>query len=136
MAQAQRAGHMDVSNTVDVSDPVAVAGEVRRILENRYEGFDYSPIDQLARDFSRLYRGSFPGFRACDIKYHDIQHVLDVTLAMARLLDGHDGRHDRTEHLGNPDRTRRSREESRSRFPRGVRQPGRDRLREYPEGVE
>lgn len=100
MAQTQRAGHMDVSNTVDVSDPGAVAGEVRRILENRYEGFDFSPIDLLARDFSRLYRGSFPGFRACDIKYHDIQHVLDVTLAMARLLDGHDRSHDPAECLG------------------------------------
>ncbi|RLA53307.1 MAG: hypothetical protein DRQ98_08855 [Gammaproteobacteria bacterium] len=100
MGQLQRAGHMDVSNTVDVSDPVAVAGEVHRILENRYEGFDFSPIDLLVRDFSRLYRGSFPGFRACDIKYHDIQHVLDVTLAMARLLDGHDSTHDSTQCLG------------------------------------
>jgi len=100
MGQAQRAGHMDVSNTVDVSDPVAVADSVRGILENRYEGFDFSPIEVLARDFSRLYRGSFPGFRACDIKYHDIQHVLDVTLAMARLLDGHDRSHDRAQCLG------------------------------------
>ena len=90
MAQAQRAGHMDVTNTVDVSDPLAVASAVRCILGNRYEGFDFSPIDVLVSDFSRLYRGSFPGFRACDIKYHDIQHVLDVTLAMARLVDGHD----------------------------------------------
>jgi hypothetical protein len=100
MGQAQRAGHMDVSNTVDVSNPVEVADSVRCMLENRYEGFDFSPIDVLARDFSRLYRGSFPGFRACDIKYHDIQHVLDVTLAMARLLDGHDSSHDRAERLG------------------------------------
>jgi len=100
MGHAQRAGHMDVSNTVDVSDPVAVADSVRGILENRYEGFDFSVIDVLVEDFSRLYRGSFPGFRACDIKYHDIQHVLDVTLAMARLLDGHDSSPGPEERLG------------------------------------
>ena len=100
MGQTQRAGHMDVSNTVDVSDPVAVAGAVRYILENRYQGFDFSPVDVLVKDFSRLYGGTFPGFRACDIKYHDTQHVLDVTLAMARLLDGYDRSHPLAERLG------------------------------------
>ena len=99
MGQAQRAGHMDVSNTVDVCDPPAVAGAVRGILENRYAGFDFSPVDVLMKDFSRLYGGSFPGFRACDIKYHDAQHVLDVTLAMARLLDGHGRCHGNSERL-------------------------------------
>ena len=90
MGQVLRAGHMDVSNTVDVSDPDAVAATVLCILEKRYKGFDFSALELLVRDFARLYQGAFPGFRACDIKYHDMQHVLDVTLAMARLLDGHD----------------------------------------------
>ena len=99
MGQAQRAGHMDVSNTVDVSNPCAVAAAVRGILQERYPGFDFSPVDSLVRDFSRLYRGDYPGFRACDIGYHDAQHVLDVTLAMARLLDGHDRIH-QVERLG------------------------------------
>ncbi len=100
MGQAQREAHMDVSNTVDVSDPSAVARAVVSILEKRYAGFDFSRIDQLVMDFSRLYAGTFPGFRACDIKYHDAQHVLDVTLAMARLLDGHDDKHRGEDHLG------------------------------------
>jgi len=91
---------MDVSNSVDVSDPVAVTGAVRSILENRYPGFDFSLIDVLVGDFNRLYEGRFPGFRACDIKYHDAQHVLDVTLAMARLLDGHDRSHTHSDQLG------------------------------------
>jgi len=90
MGQAGRAAHMDVSNTVDVSDPAAVSAEVCRILSACYPGSDFSQIEILVADFSRLYRGSYPGFSACDIGYHDMQHVLDVTLAMARLLDGHD----------------------------------------------
>jgi hypothetical protein len=85
----QRPGHMDVSNTVDVSDPEAVAVAVTDILARCYPNFDLSPLALLFRDFSRLYDGSYPGFRACDVRYHNTQHVLDVTLAMARLLDGY-----------------------------------------------
>lgn len=90
MTPSLRERHMDVSNTVDVTNPAEVGGVVRDILESRYPGFDFSPVDLLVTDFERLYSGEYPGFRACDINYHDAQHVLDVTLAMARLLDGHD----------------------------------------------
>ena len=38
----------------------------------------------------RLYRGQFPGYARCDTEYHDLQHIMDVTLAMARLLDGYE----------------------------------------------
>jgi hypothetical protein len=36
-----------------------------------------------------MYRGEHRDYRPCDTEYHDIQHVLDVTLAMARLMDGY-----------------------------------------------
>ena len=85
-----RAGHMDVSNRVDVSDPEAVRGAVTQILANRNPGADLSPLSTLFDDFTRLYSGCYPGYRACDVRYHDMHHVLDVTLAMARLMDGHD----------------------------------------------
>ncbi len=85
-----RESHMDVSNTVDVCDPQAVLAAVRAILDARYPGFDFSPVNVLVQDFSRLYCGEFPGYRACDTAYHDMQHVLDVTLAMARLVDGYE----------------------------------------------
>ncbi|MDH4191323.1 MAG: HD domain-containing protein, partial [Betaproteobacteria bacterium] len=39
---------------------------------------------------ARLYRGDHPAFHPCDTGYHDIQHVLDVALAMARLMDGYE----------------------------------------------
>jgi hypothetical protein len=90
MLQIQRASCMDVSNTVDVTDPAAVSAEVQAILRKRFPQYDFSSVDVLVSDFSRLYGGTFPGFRACELPYHDSQHVLDVTLAMARLLDGHE----------------------------------------------
>jgi hypothetical protein len=90
MGLAERAGHMDVSNSVDVTDPVAVCAAVRAILGQCYPGFDFSSVEHLVADLERLYTGNYPGFRACDVDYHDLQHVLDVTLAMARLLDGYE----------------------------------------------
>ncbi len=91
MALSQRARHMDVTNRVDVTDPAAVNVALRAILGGLYPAYDFSPVDTLVGDFNRLYRGEYPGYRACDVGYHNTQHVLDVTLAMARLIDGHDG---------------------------------------------
>jgi hypothetical protein len=90
MSLSQRARHMDVTNTVDISDSAAVKRAIRSILDRLYPTFDFSPVDQLVQDFDHLYLGKYPGYRACDVSYHNAQHVLDVTLAMARLIDGYE----------------------------------------------
>lgn len=100
MGHFPRAGHMDVSNTVDVSDPAAVADAVQKIFRQRYPDADLAPLALLFRDFNRLYSGRYPGYRACDVRYHNAQHVLDVTLAMARLLDGYELSMPQDERLG------------------------------------
>jgi hypothetical protein len=89
MGQIERAPYMDVSNTVDVTDTAAVRDAVACILNKRYSPKDIGLLEQLFDDCQRLYSGHYPGYRACDIRYHNHQHVLDVTLAMARLLEGH-----------------------------------------------
>lgn len=90
----------DVTGEVDISDPGAVCAAVLLILHRRYEGIDFSPMTQIFADFARLYRGEYPGFFACDTQYHDMQHVLDVTLATARLIDGYDASQVSGESLG------------------------------------
>src|SRR5208282_1094544 len=82
--------HFDVSDTVDVTVPAAVNAEVARIFIELYPSHSITKIDRAFRDFDALYRGKFPGFHGCDTPYHNIQHVLDVTLAMARLTDGYE----------------------------------------------
>jgi hypothetical protein len=91
---------MDVSGTIDVTDPKAVCAEVIAILGTRYPGEDLSIIQRVFDDFAQLYRGTFPGYLACDTTYHDMQHVLDVALAMARLIDGYDANHHGDRKLG------------------------------------
>ena len=90
----------DVTGTVDVSDPKAVCAAVVAILQRRHPHADAAAIERLFADFARLYRGEYPGFFACDTQYHDIQHVLDVTLAAVRLIDGYDASQPPFQQLG------------------------------------
>lgn len=88
MTMAYRRSEYDVTDRVDTTDVQQVCAEVRRIHQDLYQGGGSAVMQQAFRDFERLYRGDEADYHACDTEYHDIQHVLDVTLAMARLMDG------------------------------------------------
>ncbi len=84
-----RRSDYDVTNAVRTTDVSAVVQEVRNIYVDLFSKSGAGNLAQPFRDFEALYNGDFPGYHACDTGYHDVQHVLDVTLAMARLLDGY-----------------------------------------------
>lgn len=90
----------DVTEQVDLEDAQAVKGAVLELLEHRYPGADFSILDQVFEDVRRLFTGEMPGYRPCDTKYHDLRHTLDIALAMARLLDGHDRACGESDQLG------------------------------------
>jgi len=85
-----RGSEYDVSNDIKTTDPAVVNAEVDRIFTRLYPNEATGQIDQAFEDMAALYRGKRPGYYACDTPYHDIQHVLDVTLAIARLIDGYE----------------------------------------------
>lgn len=85
-----RRSSYDVSNCINVTDPGAVAEEVCRLMGGCCPEFDCNLLTRAVTDFARLYSGEYPGRYACDTLYHDLQHTLDVTLAMARLAYGHE----------------------------------------------
>ena len=87
---AARGNEYDVSHQIKTTDPLAVNEEIDRIYRDLYQGAPTDQLDQAFRDMGQLYRGEFPGYHACDTAYHDTQHVLDVTLAMARLINGYE----------------------------------------------
>lgn len=74
----------------DVESTAAVRDEVKRLLGQRYPGVSLGVLDAAFEDLERLYTGRMPGYLACETPYHDLRHTLEVTLAMARLVDGHD----------------------------------------------
>jgi len=87
-AESYRRNDYDVTNRINTTDPQVVSEAVCRIYQDLYQEDNPHNLAQAFIDLARLYRGEFPGFHECDTDYHDIQHVLEVTLGMARLLDG------------------------------------------------
>ena len=85
-----RRNENDVANRVNVEDASQVRDAVLSIYAGRYPGVDFSSLGRAFDDFRALFEGRYPGYLACDTLYHDLRHTLDMTLAMARLVDGHD----------------------------------------------
>jgi hypothetical protein len=79
----------DVTDTVRTTDPAAVGAEVIRLARRLFPDAPTPALERAFTDASRMYRGEHRDYLPCDTEYHDIQHVLDVTLAMARLMDGY-----------------------------------------------
>lgn len=84
-----RRNEYDVTNTVRVSSVDAVREAVEELFSLACPGAAFDPLWMAFHDFRRLFRGQFEGYVGCDTLYHDQQHSLDVTLAMARLLAGY-----------------------------------------------
>lgn len=85
-----RSNEYDVSLKVNTTDAQAVNDEINRIYLDLYPEAPTEKLDQAFRDVARLYKGEYPGYHPCETAYHDIKHVLDVTLAMARLMNGYE----------------------------------------------
>ena len=95
-----RLSQNDVSNQVNVEDAGQVRDAVIAIYGARYPGADLAPLARAFDDVKALFEGNYPGYLPCDTLYHDSRHTLDMTLAMARLVEGHDRTCPAAEQLG------------------------------------
>ena len=98
-----RRNDYDVTNTVQVSKPAAVRDEVIKLFRGVFPGQSFDKLWLAFYDFERLFNGNYPGYYGCDTTYHDMQHTLDMTLAMARLIVGREQSVEQPDRLG-PDR--------------------------------
>ena len=89
MSQDRR-NEYDVTNTVQVSNPAAVRNAVQALFAETFPGVSFDKIWLAFYDFERLFTGRFPGYKGCDTTYHDVQHTLDMTLALTRLVAGYE----------------------------------------------
>jgi hypothetical protein len=95
-----RLSQYDVANRVDVEDADRVRDFVTSMFAARYPNADLSPLARAFADIKALFEGTFPGYLACDTLYHDLRHTLDISLATARLIEGHDRVHEAAQRLG------------------------------------
>jgi len=86
----KRRNEYDVTNRVNVESVDEVRDAVLEIFAARYPGEDLTPLRRAFDDMKALFEGRYPGYLACDTLYHDLRHSLDMSLATARLIDGHD----------------------------------------------
>lgn len=95
-----RRNDFDVTNRIQTTNSTAVHREVGRLFRLLYPGASHGVMDRAFEDAANLYAGRYSGYQACDTSYHNLQHIMDVTLAMARLLDGYERSRNGTPALG------------------------------------
>ena len=95
-----RRSDFDVTNTVQVSSPQAVLAAVESLYRPTWPGLSLEPLGKAFAHFERLFAGEVPGWHGVDTVYHDRQHTLDITLALARLLVGYERQQPEAERLG------------------------------------
>ncbi len=95
-----RRSDFDVTNTVQVSSPAAVVDAVESLYRQEWPGLEFDALERAFEHFERLFAGDIPGYYGVDTVYHDRQHTLDITLALARLIVGHERMQPAAERLG------------------------------------
>ena len=95
-----RLNQNDVANLINVEEADQVRDAVIALFAARYPGADLAPLARAFDDVKALFEGNYPGYLPCDTLYHDARHTLDMTLAMARLVEGHDRALPGAERLG------------------------------------
>lgn len=77
-----------LSTLVDMESPEAVHNEVLHILSLVNPEFNPEPVDRVFKFTVDLYVGRLKEYKACNTDYHNLRHITDTYLAMARLLHG------------------------------------------------
>ena len=77
-----------LADLVDMDSPSAVLDEVLFIMTLVYPQTDPVPLSNAFSFMVTLYQGHWPGEKACNTHYHDMRHITDTLLAMARLIHG------------------------------------------------
>ena len=73
---------------VDVTNPQSILNELKYISALIENDVDHSMLEQIYADIKMLFEGDFPGYRASNTKYHDLEHTSSVVLAAGRLIHG------------------------------------------------
>ncbi|MGH8326146.1 MAG: hypothetical protein ACRET2_05230 [Steroidobacteraceae bacterium] len=98
--RSARRNDFDVTNTVQVSSTAAVQTAVLQLYAETWPHLPLEPLSRSFDYFEKLFAGEIAGYYGVDTVYHDRQHTLDITLALARLIVGYERQHDVPQRLG------------------------------------
>ncbi len=86
----ERRNDYDVTDRVQVSSQSAVRLAVGEIFSGLYPRASFDRVCLAFLDFEQFFQGRDPNYHGVDTAYHDMQHTLDMTLALARLIAGYE----------------------------------------------
>jgi hypothetical protein len=86
--QARAFDKQQLSTLIDMASPEAVHKEVLHIINLIRPQFDTKPVHRVFEFTIDLYKGQHEEYKACNTDYHNLRHITDTYLAMARLLHG------------------------------------------------
>lgn len=93
-ADPEGSGRVLLYDLLHPADTEAVRLEVGELARLTAPETDTALLDTAMADVVRLFKGEYPGYRASNTRYHDLEHTCSVYLATARLaygcvLEGH-----------------------------------------------
>src|ERR1700736_1473187 len=95
-----RRSDFDLTNTAQVGPPDALFAPIETLCQPTWPALSLKPLQDAFAHFERLFAGDVPGYMGVDTVYHDRQHTLDITLALARLLVGYERQQEEATRLG------------------------------------
>ncbi len=66
-----------------------VIKQVKKIFCYHYSRRSFKRIKKEFKLITKLFSGKFPGYKACNTRYHNLMHTLDTVWAIIRLIDGY-----------------------------------------------
>lgn len=87
---SERRAEYDVTDRVKVTNTSDVLDVIHDVFSDVYKKYDISTLNKAFEDCNDLFDGRYLEYLPCDTLYHDRQHTLDMTLALARFINGHD----------------------------------------------
>lgn len=73
---------------IDFSNPQDILKEIKYNISLTVSNFECSILEKIYGDVELLFAGKYPGYRASNTKYHDLEHTNSVMLAVIRLIHG------------------------------------------------
>jgi hypothetical protein len=79
---------IQLDDLTNIYSPDETYTEIRNTLLLVDPGLDSPGFEDIYNDVVALFNGKYPGYRASNTKYHNLEHTCAVTLATARLVHG------------------------------------------------
>jgi hypothetical protein len=79
---------MPIGNLLSFRDTQETQQFVCALLNDNFPGRSTEFLVAVFNKVCELFAGRFPGYQACDTKFHDLAHTYQATVATLRILDG------------------------------------------------